>query len=315
MVPKISIIVAVYKAEPYIRRCINSILDQTFTDFELLLIDDGSPDRSGEICEEYAKQDRRIRVFHKENGGVSSSRQLGIEKAQGEYSIHADPDDWIEPDMLENMYAEAIKNNADMVICDFYRDKANQTIYVSQEVTADVIKELFQQLHGSCWNKLVKQVCYNKFKVSFPVGLDYCEDFITNMRLLVHDINVVYLPKAFYHYVENYTSITRTRSTKKWMEEDRLLVQYVEQTLYQKGYDEYIINLKLNLKWIHLRDKYITNKEYMDFLPEVIPYIFKSSDTFMHKVLLWLGAKGYIKSLINFLLRVKSTIKQVIKTL
>ena len=94
--PKVSIIVPVYKAEKYLNRCVDSILAQTFTDFELLLIDDGSPDRSGEICDEYAKKDSRIRVIHKENGGVSSARQRGLDESIGEYTIHADPDDWVE---------------------------------------------------------------------------------------------------------------------------------------------------------------------------------------------------------------------------
>lgn len=100
-VPKISVIVPVYKAEAYLHRCVDSIIAQTFTDWELLLVDDGSPDRSGDICDEYASKDARIRVFHKENGGVSSARQKGLDEAIGEYTIHADPDDWVEPTMLE----------------------------------------------------------------------------------------------------------------------------------------------------------------------------------------------------------------------
>ena len=102
--PKISVIVPVYKAEAYLHRCVDSLLAQTFQDFEVLLVDDGSPDRSGEICDEYARKDSRVRVFHKENGGVSSARQYGMDHAQGEYTIHADPDDWVEPTMLEELY-------------------------------------------------------------------------------------------------------------------------------------------------------------------------------------------------------------------
>lgn len=116
MQPKISIIVPVYKAEKYIHKCIDSILAQTFANFEILLINDGSPDKSGKICDEYAKKDKRVRVFHKENGGVSLARQLGNDNATGEYTIHADPDDWIEPNMLEELYAKAVEDDADMEI-------------------------------------------------------------------------------------------------------------------------------------------------------------------------------------------------------
>lgn len=100
MNPKISVIVPVYNVEKFLRRCIDSILAQTFTDFELLLIDDGSKDKSGEICDEYAAKDARIRVFHKQNGGVSSARNLGIDKAQGEWVYFVDSDDWIEIETL-----------------------------------------------------------------------------------------------------------------------------------------------------------------------------------------------------------------------
>ena len=114
----ISIIVAVYKVEACLSRCIDSLLAQTFTDFELLLIDDGSPDSSGMICDVYAERDSRVRAFHKENGGVSSAREYGLCQARGEYIIHADPDDWVEPTMLEVLYNKAQEEAADMVICD-----------------------------------------------------------------------------------------------------------------------------------------------------------------------------------------------------
>lgn len=119
--PAVSVIVPVYKAENYLCHCVDSLLAQTFPDFEILLIDDGSPDHSGDICDEYARKDSRVRVFHKENEGVSSTRQCGIDNAKGEYTIHADPDDWVEPDMLEELYKKAKEEDADVVICDFMR--------------------------------------------------------------------------------------------------------------------------------------------------------------------------------------------------
>ena len=103
MTPAVSVIVPVYNAEPYIRRCLDSISAQTFKDFEVILIDDGSPDHCGAICDEYARQDSRFRVIHKENEGVAVARQCGIDNAQGTYSIHCDPDDWVEPNWLEEL--------------------------------------------------------------------------------------------------------------------------------------------------------------------------------------------------------------------
>lgn len=202
--PKISIIVAVYKAEAYLHRCVDSLLAQTFQEFEILLIDDGSPDHSGKICDDYAKQDARIRVFHKENGGVSSARQCGMEHVRGEYVIHADPDDWVEPNMLEELYAKAKEIHADMVICDFWKEYHNHVIYSKQKPTSlevrQVLRDLCQdKLYGSLCNKLIHAKCYEG--ITFPIGMNYTEDRYICILLLLQTVNSIsYLNRAFYHY-------------------------------------------------------------------------------------------------------------------
>ena len=204
--PKISVIVPVYKAEKYLHRCIDSILNQTFTDIEVLLIDDGSPDRSGQICDEYAKKDSRVRVFHKENGGVSSARQCGLDNALGQYIIHVDPDDWIEHNMMNDLFYKAILSNADMVICDYYQDNIStgNSIYIKQEPTSldanSVLKDMIYRLYGFCWNKLIRRKCFEKYNVSFPLHFSVQEDLYVIMSLLKHNIIVSYIPKAYYHY-------------------------------------------------------------------------------------------------------------------
>lgn len=214
--PLISVIVPIYKAESYLHRCVDSLLAQTFTDFELLLIDDGSPDKSGELCDEYARKDNRIRVFHKENGGVSSARQKGMDEACGEYIIHADPDDWVEPNMLEELYREAIEKNADMVICDYILENRGGSVICKQnpkECTAKgiLLQMMHHQLHGSCWNKFIRRACYDKYNVRFPKGMDLWEDLYVICSLLHYPIKCSYLPKAFYHYdvVSNKNSILK----------------------------------------------------------------------------------------------------------
>lgn len=225
--PKISIIVPVYKAENYLRRCVDSILNQTFTDFELILVDDGSPDRSGKICDEYARKDSRIRVFHKENGGVSSARQKGMDEAVGEYTIHADPDDWVEPNMLEELYRKAKEEEADMVICDFFHNDGNKQSYIKQKPSAldnkTVLSELFQQLHGSCCNKLVKRVCYSG-KAKFPKEINCCEDLIWCVQVLPLCRKISYVGKAFYHYtVTDGESQSKVISAKRSREDMKML--------------------------------------------------------------------------------------------
>lgn len=125
--PKVSVIVPVYNVEKLLQRCIDSILAQTFTDFELLLIDDGSKDKSGEICDEYAAKDSRIRVFHKQNGGVSTARNIGIDKAQGEWIYFVDSDDIVLPSAL-GTFCSLIYSDSELVMAGFYTSDENNTV-------------------------------------------------------------------------------------------------------------------------------------------------------------------------------------------
>ena len=224
---KISIIVPVYMAEKYLHRCVDSLLAQTFQDFEILLIDDGSPDNSGEICDIYAQKDLRVRVFHKENGGVSSARQCGIDNAYGEYTIHVDPDDWVEPTMLEELYEKVKKDDVDMLICDYYEDYTDKSIYIKQEPSSlesdIVLKEHFKELHGSCCNKLIRRSCYERYNISFPLDLTCSEDLYVCVSLLKHPITVAYLPKAFYHYTQDVNTNSLVKRIKTY--EERLLIK------------------------------------------------------------------------------------------
>lgn len=218
--PKISIIVPIYKAESTLLRCLDSLKAQTFADFEVLMVDDGSPDRCGEIIDEYAAKDVRFKAYHKPNGGVSSARQFGIDHAVGEYTIHADPDDWVEPTMLEELYRKAKEEDDDMVICDYWINTTNQEDYVCQEPVSlrhdSLLKELFGRIHGSCWNKLIKKDLYNQYSVRFPSELSFCEDQYVIASFLKHDIKVGYMNKAFYHY---YRSDSDKSLSHKYSEE------------------------------------------------------------------------------------------------
>ncbi len=206
MQPKVSVIVAVYNVAPFLSKCIASLKAQTLKDFEVILVDDGSTDNSGKICDAYARGDNRFKVFHQANGGVASARELGVEKASGEYLIHVDPDDWIEDDMLEELYGCAISETADVVICDFYIDTLpNMREYSKQQpknLNHSIIltQYLDSSLHGSCWNKLVKRSVWIALDIHFP-PIKLCEDMWVNVKLAMANIRFAYLNKAFYHYV------------------------------------------------------------------------------------------------------------------
>lgn len=220
MTPIISIIIPVYNAEKTLCRCVDSIINQTFCDWEVLMIDDGSTDNSPFICDKYGDADSRFRVFHKKNGGVAAARQIGLINAKGEYVIHVDSDDWIDCMMLENMYSHIKKNNADVLICDYYVNTDIQQTYVKQDVQSlkpiDVLHNLFQSLHGSLWNKLVRKSVFDKYNIFFIPNINYCEDVLIWVQLLQYpEVKIIYDNNAYYHYYMNSKSITNayTRNT------------------------------------------------------------------------------------------------------
>ena len=299
--PKVSIITPVYKAEKYLCKCIESIIAQSFQDWELLLIDDGSPDESGKICDYYGEKDSRIRVFHKDNGGVSSARQYGLDNATGDYVIHVDPDDWVESDMLEALLAIAIKENADMVICDFFVNHGECQIYSKQCPSSldhnTVLCELFQQLHGSCWNKFVRRTCYSNFNISFPQNFSFCEDLYVNASLLIHNLNISYLPKAFYHYVTdiNENSIVH-KYDEKIQQEDMLLFSSINKLLTDNISAQSLARKKMAYI-ITLRAFYASTETAYSFYKKFHTYafdiIYSTNNSLFMKCLLFCSCIGF----------------------
>ncbi len=213
--PAISVIVPIYNMEKLMRKCLDSILAQTFEDYECLLVDDGSKDGSPAICDEYAAKDPRFKAFHKPNGGLSDARNYGIERAQGDYTIFFDPDDWVDANCLKDMYAKAKETFADMVICDYFNQDPYRVQYTKQVPESldhnDVLKDVvIGNLYGYTWNKLLKRDLYQIYELQYPVGMYGCEDQYTMCKLLKNDIKIAYLPKAYYHYM-HYGNATQSR--------------------------------------------------------------------------------------------------------
>ena len=284
MTPAISIITPVYKAEKYMRRCIDSLLAQTFTDFELILVDDGSPDNSGAICDEYALKDPRVKVIHKENGGVSSARQCGMDNATGEYTIHADPDDWADATMLEELYGKATKESADIVICDYHSYKKRKNRYITQAPTSLETKELLKQylrleLHGALWNKLIRRELYTKYNIQFPKEITRWEDMFVLCSILTHDVRTSYLPKAFYHYdlSTNPNSIVRKNGHKS-VQAQILFVKHFQEILPQGEFDEELYRIKAATKELAYNSGALKAQEVLDLYSEINEKYINSAD-------------------------------------
>ena len=273
--PAVSVIVPVYKAEKYLHKCVDSLLAQTFTDFEVLLVDDGSPDRSGAICDEYASQDPRVRVIHKANGGVSSARQCGLDNARGEYVIHADPDDWVEPMMLAQLYSKAKATSADMVICDYYVNRGGTQHYIKQQPDGltheEVLHNLFQQLHGSCCNKLVRRVCYTKADAAFPMDMNICEDLYVIVKLLSLDLRITYIPHAYYHYVQDANMSSLTSAHSSTFKDDLFIMN---RFISMISYDKVAVNLCRNKMSFEIVAKAYDRKDFssLAFARQCFPF-------------------------------------------
>ena len=297
--PKVSVIVAVYNAEKYLNKCIHSILSQTFTDFEVLLIDDGSTDSSGAMCDNYAKQDSRIRVIHQSNGGVARARQTGIENARGEYSIHADPDDMMLPTQLEVLYRKATHSHADMVICDFYKQRARGTKRSKQKPTtlsaASIIDELLSgKLHGPLWNKLIRTSLYARYDITFVPGLNYCEDLLVCVKMLLNHIKVAYVNEALYHYnmIINDNSITRNYSREK-LDMRLTLLHHLFAAIPEGKHERGKGNIATAIAYQCLQWGVLTDKEYAEIFGEYKKYFKKSHFNIKRKTALQLSANGH----------------------
>lgn len=248
---KVSVIVPVYKAESYLHKCIDSILQQSFRDFELILVDDGSPDASGRICDEYAKIDQRVSVVHKSNGGVSSARQKGLNMAKGDYVIFVDSDDWVEPDYLSELYNKALRESADMVICDFYeieRGEKNRVDCSFEFVSSDeLVKSLFCGFRCFCMNKLVRRSAFTDNSIEFPLDISIGEDMYVMVSLFKAGIIPVYLNRALYNYTidVNANSLSRNFSLNHYRDTLRMLDLFrklMKEHIYYNVCEDYIIH-------------------------------------------------------------------------
>lgn len=217
---KVTISVPVYNVEKYIRKCLDSLVSQTLGEIEIILVNDGSTDDSGQICDEYAVKDSRIKVIHKQNGGLASARQVALENAHGEYFICCDSDDWVEPTMYEEMYAKAKETDADMVICDFafnYPDGRETVSHQPQNLYTqdDVVKAMLsRKLSPNTWNKLTRTSIYYKYNLTWNPEICQGEDALMFRKLLLHPMNIVFLPKVFYHYRRDMLSGSYTNNIR-----------------------------------------------------------------------------------------------------
>ena len=237
----ISIIIPVYNVKEYINQCLQSVLSQAYTDWECILVDDGSMDGSGDICDGYAKNDTRFRVIHQVNQGVSSARNNGLKMAKGEFVCFIDSDDWVESSYLFNLYSQASETNISLICGGFIREWGykSESIYpskvyhftIGKEQTNQFI-EVFDYLYGPCCKLYTASVIKDNY-ITFPIDFSLGEDLLFNLNYINKCKNILVIPKTDYHYRHNQNSLsTQLNKTtfdveyKLWKARKEFLIKY-----------------------------------------------------------------------------------------
>lgn len=216
--PTISVIIPVYNVEAYLKKCVDSVLAQTYRSIEVILVDDGSPDRCGAMCDDYARENPHVRVIHKKNGGLSAARNAGLDAASGQYIAFVDSDDYVAPEMLERLREAAVKTQAELVICDCCM--VNETgeeevlpplsagVYTPRQAVEAMEADPFYWRHVTAWNRLYKKELFDTIR--FPVGRLH-EDEFTVLSFYERCKRIVVIPDRLYYYLQRDGSIMTDR--------------------------------------------------------------------------------------------------------
>ena len=280
---KISVIVPVYKTEKYLNRCVNSLLNQTYTNLEIILVDDGSPDKCPEICDEYSKKDSRIKVIHKKNGGVSSARNAALCVAKGQYITFVDSDDFIAEEFVSSLYKALLEEKADISVCGMKMLCENDTVNcfkdkkVYRGKTA-IFAYVSDEIRPEPWGKLITRTLFDG--LIFNESIDYGEDLLLNYYLFSKAKCVVNIDKCLYNYEQrNEFAATTAYITESRIKSYRATKQMLKEC---ENSDE----LKEIAVWRHVRglfaimsrlifsnDTELFNKYYNILVDEVLKYI------------------------------------------
>lgn len=312
---KISIIIAIYNSKKYIEICARSLFEQTLSDIEYVFVNDATPDNSisilESIIEDYSTRKPFIKIINIEkNGGVSNARRVGIEKASGEYVIHADSDDWVDNDMYERLYLKAKEMDADIVGCNF-RHEFTDVQYVFHQQYADTMEENISRLINgkifpSLCTSLTRRRLIEENNINFPVGLNMGEDLFYNLQLYLHAKKIVNIDWAPYHYrhTEDSSCVKRTRQS---IDSDIAIASHIEQLMREQNlYEKYAKDIEYRKFYskLPLMQDLSNKKNYHDWLmifPETNKKILHYTQIeWKRKIELWLAANHLLSAAKTF---------------
>ena len=276
--PLVSISVPVYNVEKYLRQCLDSLVNQTLHDIEIIVINDGSTDNSEAICREYAEKDPRVKLICKENGGLASARQVALAASKGKYICPCDADDWVEPDMYERLYMKAEETHADIVMCDYlseYSDGRSVASVYGQRI--DSRKDLLDDaLNGKfpcqVWSKMFRRDVFDKYALSWEPGINLGEDFLMTLKVLQHNVKIVYLSIPLYHYRREFGGNSYTNNiTMNTFRQSYYIRQWVLANIDTEKYENGMFCLWLSLCFTALRVKEGMSEQY--YRAEILSHV------------------------------------------
>lgn len=273
--PKVSITVPVYNVERYLSQCLDSIVNQTLKDIEIILVDDGSTDDSASICDAYAANDKRIKVIHKSNGGLASARQAGLECVSGEYYTVCDSDDWIELDFCETLYNKAKECNADIVLSSYFSNYSDGRVipsksyeFVSQEQY--IYDTMTRKTAPMTWSKLIRTDLFKRFNIGYEIGINLGEDALLLYKFLKHPLRIVSVDKPFYHYRREMLGDSYTNNISlKTLAQLEYVDKWKRENYSEARYDKIHIISVINLCCTALRTKDMNRKKFKEILSQV----------------------------------------------
>ena len=295
--PYFSIIIPVYNVAPYLRECLDSVLAQTFTDWEAICVDDGSTDGSGAILDEYAAKDKRFRVVHQENKGVNFVRQKALELSSGEWIASIDSDDWVSENFLKHFYDAANEFACDMFWSDYYYVSEEKNLYKAQKCVSNAeklqIALLDDTLWGANWNKIYSREFILKHNISFPVSerVYVSEDLCFNMAFLSYRPAVKYVDNADYYYRARKGSSLRSAFTVENFFSGIFVNEFLGRYVISDQASDLLELRKKELKFAACSSDVISNQLFKDVYPEVTS-LKGMSLSFWHKIFFWLVCRG-----------------------
>ena len=278
--PLISVSVPVYNAEKYLRQCLDSLLNQTLRDIEIVVVNDGSTDGSEAICREYAERDSRVVLICKENGGLAAARQTALEASKGLYFCACDADDWVEPDMYERLYKKAVETDADIVMCDYWSEYPNgkkiASVYGKDpSMRKDLLDDALNgEFPPQIWSKMFKRDMFQKYSLSWEPGINLGEDYLLTLKILQNNVQIVYVPCKLYHYRREYGGNSYTNNvTIGTFQQSLFIRQWVMENIDTKKYANGIFRIWLALCFTALRIKGgMSARYYRQKLLSNVPY-------------------------------------------